>query len=160
MTPKPCAWLCEMVQEDGSIKSMFVEQDPAGLRFGDVGEPSPFRVTPLYDHPAVGAAAVATPCAWLTEPGRQALQDGDGPVRAMPAEDADIGFTVPAFDQSAIDAAVAAECERLADDLQTARDALQRASGWLHAAYDPPKTPECIAMLAEVAAARGMGVWK
>ena len=111
MTPTPRAWLCEMVQEDDSVSTMFVEQDPAGLRFGDVGEPSPFRVTPLYDHPA-------------------------------------------------IDPAVAAEREQLADDLQTARDALQRASGWLHAAYDPPKTPECIAMLAEVAAARGLGAHK
>ena len=42
-----------MVQEDDSIKSMFVEQDPAGLRFGDIGEPSPFRVMPLYGQAAI-----------------------------------------------------------------------------------------------------------
>ena len=53
MTTTPRAWLCAMVQEDGSVNSMFVEQDPAGLRFGDIGEPSPFRVTPLYGQAAI-----------------------------------------------------------------------------------------------------------
>ena len=47
-----------------------------------------------------------------------------------------------------------AQIERLHDELQIAREALQRASGWLHAAYDmPPRTPECESMLKEVDAA-------
>jgi hypothetical protein len=44
----PVAWKCELAQEDGSVRTMFVEQDPDGLRFNDMGEPSPFRVTRLY----------------------------------------------------------------------------------------------------------------
>jgi hypothetical protein len=48
--------------------------------------------------------------------------------------------------------------ESLRDELQQAREALQRASGWLHAAYDrPPQTPECVSMLHEVDTARGYG---
>lgn len=44
----PIAWLCEFLQEDGTTIRAFVEQDPAGLRWNDEGEPSPFKVTPLY----------------------------------------------------------------------------------------------------------------
>jgi hypothetical protein len=51
-----------------------------------------------------------------------------------------------------------AENEALRDKIQTLREVLQRASGWLHAAYDrPPQTPECRSMLDEVDAARGLG---
>ena len=64
-----------------------------------------------------------TPRAWLTEGGRDALQDGDGPVRAMPAENDEIGFTVPLFNQAAIDAAVAAERERLRAFVEAVRNA-------------------------------------
>ena len=45
---RPIAWLCELMQEDGSVKQMIVTEDPDGLRFNDIGEPSPFKVTPLY----------------------------------------------------------------------------------------------------------------
>lgn len=48
---EPVAWKCEMAQEDGTVRTMFVAQDPDGLRFNDMGEPSPFRVTPLYTTP-------------------------------------------------------------------------------------------------------------
>jgi len=48
---QPVAWLCKLAQEDGTVKTMFVDQDPYGLRFNDIGEPSPFRVTPLYASP-------------------------------------------------------------------------------------------------------------
>ena len=44
---KPVAWMCELMQEDGSVRTMFVTEDPAGLRWGDADEPSPFKVTPL-----------------------------------------------------------------------------------------------------------------
>lgn len=47
-TPDPVAWLCELAQEDGSTKTMIVQENPDGLRFNDFDEPSPFRVTPLY----------------------------------------------------------------------------------------------------------------
>ena len=47
MTLKPRAWLCELAQEDGTTMTQFVEQDPAGLRWNDAGEPSPYRTTPL-----------------------------------------------------------------------------------------------------------------
>lgn len=45
---RPRAWLCELAQEDGTTRTQFVEQDPDGLRWNDVGEPSPYRTTPLY----------------------------------------------------------------------------------------------------------------
>jgi len=46
--PEPDAWLCWMAEEDGSTRTMIVDEDPDGLRFNDIGEPSPFRVTPLH----------------------------------------------------------------------------------------------------------------
>lgn len=48
---QPVAWLCELAQEDGSVKTQIVQEDPDGLRWNDSGEPSPFRVTPLYAAP-------------------------------------------------------------------------------------------------------------
>ena len=45
---KPAAWLCELMQEDGTARTMIVTENPDGLRWNDSGEPSPFRVTPLY----------------------------------------------------------------------------------------------------------------
>lgn len=42
------AWLCEFVTADESTERQVVFEDPDGLRFNDVGEPSPFRTTPLY----------------------------------------------------------------------------------------------------------------
>jgi hypothetical protein len=39
------------MQEDGTTRTQIVEQDPMGLRWNDAGEPSPYRVTPLYDSP-------------------------------------------------------------------------------------------------------------
>lgn len=44
-------WLCELAEEDGSTRTMIVQENPDGLRFNDIGEPSPFRVTPLYSAP-------------------------------------------------------------------------------------------------------------
>ena len=46
---KPIAWLCKFVADDGTTRTQFVEQDPAGLRWNDAGEPSPYSVTPLVD---------------------------------------------------------------------------------------------------------------
>jgi hypothetical protein len=107
--PAPVAWMAEFVTACESTETQFYTQDPNGLRFNDAGDPSPFRVTPLYDLASIGDAE-------------------------------------------------AAERERLQDELQTKREALQRASAWLHAAYNrPPQTPECIAMLAEVDAACDFG---
>ena len=63
------------------------------------------------------------PRAWLTETGYIALGLGDGPVRALPERDEDIGFTVPLFDQAAIDAAVAAEREWLRELVEAVRNA-------------------------------------
>lgn len=48
-TVRPRAWLCELMMEDGTTRTQFVEEDPDGLRWNDAGEPSPYRVTPLYD---------------------------------------------------------------------------------------------------------------
>ena len=48
---RPRAWLCELAQEDGTTRTQFVEEDPDGLRWNDVGEPSPYRTTPLYEAP-------------------------------------------------------------------------------------------------------------
>ena len=57
------------------------------------------------------------PVAWLTESGRMCLQDGDGPVRVMPAMAEDVGFTVPLYDRHTV-----------ADLVRTARAlALERA---------------------------------
>ena len=63
---RPIAWLCELMQEDGSVKQMIVTEDPDGLRFNDIGEPSPFKVTPLYAAINALSASVpnATPPAW------------------------------------------------------------------------------------------------
>ena len=44
---RPRAWLCELAQDDGTTRTQFVERDPAGLRWNDAGEPSPYRTTPL-----------------------------------------------------------------------------------------------------------------
>ena len=49
--PEPVAWLCELAQEDGSTRTQIVTENPDGLRWNDAGEPSPFRVTPLYAAP-------------------------------------------------------------------------------------------------------------
>ena len=49
--PRPIAWLCELMQEDGTTRQQFVTEDPDGLRWNDAGEPSPFKVTPLYAPP-------------------------------------------------------------------------------------------------------------
>ena len=54
------AWLCKLMQEDGSVREMIVTEDPAGLRFNDIGEPSPFSVTPLYAGTAPAAQAAET----------------------------------------------------------------------------------------------------
>jgi hypothetical protein len=60
--------------------------------------------------------------------------------------------------RAAADVSAAAEVERLRDELQRAQEALQRACGWLHAAYDrPPQTLECVSMLHDVDTARGLG---
>lgn len=57
---KPRAWLCEFAQEDGTIRTQIVEQDPAGLRWNDAGEPSPFRVVPLYEVDTVQAQVLTS----------------------------------------------------------------------------------------------------
>lgn len=56
---KPIAWLCKFVADDGTTRTQFVEQDPAGLRWNDAGEPSPYSVTPLVDALAEQAPARA-----------------------------------------------------------------------------------------------------
>jgi len=48
---KPTAWLCEFEAEDGTVTKQVVYEDPDGLRFNDIGEPSPFKVTPLFTRP-------------------------------------------------------------------------------------------------------------
>lgn len=52
---RPRAWLCELMMEDGTTRTQIVEQDPNGLRWNDAGEPSPYRVTPLYGPEAMAA---------------------------------------------------------------------------------------------------------
>ncbi len=47
----PVAWMCEFMTVCESTETQFVTEDPAGLRFNDAGDPSPFRVTPLYSSP-------------------------------------------------------------------------------------------------------------
>jgi len=37
---EPVAWLCEFFAEDGSTRTQIVQQDPAGLRWNDAGEPA------------------------------------------------------------------------------------------------------------------------
>ncbi len=51
----PMAWLCEFNQADGTTRTSFCTEDPAGLRFNDEGEPSPFKTTALYAILKVGA---------------------------------------------------------------------------------------------------------
>lgn len=63
--PEPTAWLCELMMEDGTVRTQIVEQDPNGLRWGDIGEPSPFRSTPLYTK--AYAAACMERCAAIVE---------------------------------------------------------------------------------------------
>ena len=53
---RPRAWMCELMQEDGTTRVQFVSEDPEGLRWNDAGEPSPYRVTPLYEEPTCLAA--------------------------------------------------------------------------------------------------------
>ena len=52
--------------------------------------------------PAAQAPQDCAPVAWLTESGRLCLQDGDGPVRVMPAMAEDVGFTVPLYDRHTV----------------------------------------------------------
>ena len=47
----PIAWLCELIQEDGTTRQQFVTEDPDGLRWNDAGEPVPYRTTPLFALP-------------------------------------------------------------------------------------------------------------
>ena len=58
-TPKPRAWLCELLAEDGTTRTQVVEQDPRGLRWNDQGDGSPYDVTPLYDQSTLDAAVAA-----------------------------------------------------------------------------------------------------
>lgn len=44
------------------------------------------------------------PRAWITEGGSECLQRGDGPIRAIPTEDEDCGFTVPLYGGADFDA--------------------------------------------------------
>lgn len=46
---KPRGWLCELAQEDGTIRTQFVEEDPSLTLWNDIGEPTPVHVTPLFD---------------------------------------------------------------------------------------------------------------
>lgn len=48
---QPVAWLCSLMMEDGTTRTQIVEQDPAGLRWNDDGESSPYKVQPLYAAP-------------------------------------------------------------------------------------------------------------
>lgn len=73
---KPIAWLCELAQEDGSVKTQIVTEDPEGLRWNDSGEPSPFRVTPLVAAPTEAASAEQVPAAWRVEYGAVGLPEG------------------------------------------------------------------------------------
>lgn len=57
MVYTPRAWLCELMMEDGTTRTQIVEQDPDGLRWNDAGEPSPYRVTPLYGPEVLADAA-------------------------------------------------------------------------------------------------------
>jgi hypothetical protein len=52
----PVAWLCKLMQEDGSTRQQIVTQNPDGLRWNDMGEPSPYSVTPLYAAPVAQQA--------------------------------------------------------------------------------------------------------
>lgn len=45
---EPVAWKCDFMDPRDVEYSQIVMENPAGLRFNDIGEPSPFRVTPLY----------------------------------------------------------------------------------------------------------------
>lgn len=60
----PAAWMGEFVTACESTETQFYTEDPEGLRFGDAGEPSPFRVTPLYDKAAIDAAVAAERERW------------------------------------------------------------------------------------------------
>ena len=68
-TMKPRAWLCELAEEDGTTRTQFVEEDPAGLRWNDSGEPSPYRTTPLLtmEQAAQMVAAERERCATMCE---------------------------------------------------------------------------------------------
>jgi len=68
-TMKPRAWLCELAEEDGTTRTQFVEEDPAGLRWNDSGEPSPYRTTPLLtmEQAAQMVAAERERCAKLVQ---------------------------------------------------------------------------------------------
>ena len=61
---QPVAWLCSLMMEDGTTRTQIVEQDPAGLRWNDDGEPSPYKVQPLYAAPQ----AVPVPDGWALVP--------------------------------------------------------------------------------------------
>jgi hypothetical protein len=147
---KPRAWLCELAQEDGTVRTMFVEEDPAGLRFNDSGEPSPFRVTPLFLSPTSAVDAEREACAALCEwfdscdpkyiaaaiPHWQAHCDADGYGPAnlqrrleegIPSE---YGYTAGAF---AAQAARIAELEAEHSQMVAANTAMAQHNGTLQA---------------------------
>jgi hypothetical protein len=62
MNAQPVAWLCEFAREDGSTATEVLLEDPECTRWADSADGdgvSPYRVTPLYTHPAQAAALPA-----------------------------------------------------------------------------------------------------
>jgi hypothetical protein len=79
---QPVAWLCSLMMEDGTTRTQIVEQDPAGLRWNDDGEPSPYKVEPLYAAPQ----AVPVVNQQLTTEAQAVPVPADWPLRSKVAD--------------------------------------------------------------------------
>jgi hypothetical protein len=78
-----------------------------------------------------------TPVAWITHAGRLCLQDGDGPVKAMPRMDEDCDFIMPLYDRHTV-----AELARTARVLALERAELRHEATRALVAWDGTVLPK------------------
>lgn len=86
-------WLNEVETVQGGANGPTIKLRAAIL---EMGEP----VSATID--AVDEPGDWTPVAWITHAGRLCLQDGDGPVKAMPQMNEDCDFILPLYDRHTV----------------------------------------------------------
>ena len=124
-------WLNEVENVQGGANGPTIHLRAAILALGE-----PVRAE-ICDLPETAGPTARRPAAWLTESGRLCLQDGDGPVRVMPAKAEDVGFTVPLYDRHTL-----ADVERAAAALAVGLAELRHEATRALVAWDGTVLPK------------------
>jgi hypothetical protein len=128
---EPLYWLNEVEKMQGVANGLKINLRAAVLALA-LGEPVSATVKAMADEPDDW-----TPVAWITRAGRLCLQDGDGPVKAMPQMDEECDFIIPLYDRHTV-----AELARTARVLAMERAELRHEAMRALVAWDGTVLPK------------------